>query len=965
MIHRLLLALLLTAATGPAFADTLQRGVALGDTVTVHATPDGDALAIRTLADGDAVLVLEQSATRAWLGAEKDFWYRIDDGHGGDGWVHGSQLLRSDLEAQVSASGVRMRDAPGTHGGFVRSLSGGAWVSVLDRSPEPETIGERTARWYQVRAGTATGWVYGAYLQLALTAPSSAHAPFLGWRCWPGKPGQPRPTEAQILVGLTRWRAAVDADISRRLASGDSDDASDATKALALGWEALRADDATEAIRLLAPLMQVAEDMATPLGSAQAAAAVFYADAVARGTASAGDALPAIEQALATGRGKILTGTDWSAPADLAALDRGLFLLEQELKDARMARTWAERLATDPAQSPLVRAAAGVASARLHFAARREAAAITAARRVFTLSADAQVTCGSIPVHFGATALTLVCDQLAAVGGAEEAAAICESLSRSGDPTLQAVARARLARLRDIGTADMEAVIAAYESVPDFRVRLADLRTLDGGDSAARAQSLRALSERVGASDEAWVSGDRVRLRAAPSRRGAVLAALSRDTVVRLLYRRPAWAAQDELAWIKVRVRGGQTGWMVEDYLELKAPRIAALPQATGMLWSQPGGTPDGRATAPGAEIDEPVVLWQIPDVLSGGPALGDANGDGTADLIVTGVAGDRACPRGVAVLDGRTQGEFWRAQTAGCTSGRSVAVDGDLVFAVSDARTLEAFDLRTGDLAWTWQAAAGAKITAPVAASDMVAIGATDGSVTVLEARSGQQWLRARLGAEVTVPPAIVGDVLYAVNERYVSAVDLRSQRPLWRARLMRHPARATAAGRAAGGLAVQGDMLFAASPGGILVACHRTRGDSRWQLDLGGTPVGGPVADGHRVIVALANGDVSAWLAEDGSPDWRVSAPGPIASRMLVADHTLVVGSSDGSLSGLSRVDGRLRWRLPLGAPLDRGPAGGGGRVVIGSSRGPLFVVGDASAPAAIAAPLRSGVSGSPRNY
>ena len=155
-------------------ADVLQRGVAYGNDILIHNAADATAPTRGRLAEGDAVLVLEQSADRAWLEAEKEYWYRIEAGGGEQGWVHGSQLLRGELEGQIAGSGVRMRQTPGATGAFVQALSEGAWVTVLDRSADTATVADTTAYWFQVRAGNTTGWVFGRYVRLALTLPSGA-----------------------------------------------------------------------------------------------------------------------------------------------------------------------------------------------------------------------------------------------------------------------------------------------------------------------------------------------------------------------------------------------------------------------------------------------------------------------------------------------------------------------------------------------------------------------------------------------------------------------------------------------------------------------------------------------------------------------------------------------------------------------------------------------------------------------
>ena len=76
----------------------------------------------------------------------------------------GSEVLQ---EAKVAADkGLTMREQPGVSGKAVIIIPDGSIVKVLKKGDKEETIGEKTASWYQVDWNGKKGWVFGGFLIL-------------------------------------------------------------------------------------------------------------------------------------------------------------------------------------------------------------------------------------------------------------------------------------------------------------------------------------------------------------------------------------------------------------------------------------------------------------------------------------------------------------------------------------------------------------------------------------------------------------------------------------------------------------------------------------------------------------------------------------------------------------------------------------------------------------------------------
>lgn len=153
----------------------------------------------------------------------------------------------------------------------------------------------------------------------------------------------------------------------------------------------------------------------------------------------------------------------------------------------------------------------------------------------------------------------------------------------------------------------------------------------------------------------------------------------------------------------------------------------------------------------------------------------------------------------------------------------------------------------------------------------DAVAVAASDGTVTVLDAATGAETWRASVGAELAAGVGFDGRWA-AVLTRNNELVTLREGRELWRQRL-----------------AAQG---FTA-----------------------------PLVAGNRVFVLAGDRSVAAFDAESGRRLWtQQRGSEPLALRhagvLLPVGNTLVVGLS-GKLVGLDPMNGNARWEAPLATP------------------------------------------------
>ncbi|WP_375570042.1 PQQ-binding-like beta-propeller repeat protein [Ahrensia marina] len=117
------------------------------------------------------------------------------------------------------------------------------------------------------------------------------------------------------------------------------------------------------------------------------------------------------------------------------------------------------------------------------------------------------------------------------------------------------------------------------------------------------------------------------------------------------------------------------------------------------------------------------------------------------------------------------------------------------------------------------------------------------------------------------------------------------------------------------AGGVALGGGRVFAATGFGQLFALDANSGQTAWAIDLDTPALSAPTFAGEQVYVITQSNTVLALSAADGTERWRFRGV-PATAGLLgsgtpaVSGNTVIVPYSSGEIVALNATDGEPRW-------------------------------------------------------
>ena len=231
------------------------------------------------------------------------------------------------------------------------------------------------------------------------------------------------------------------------------------------------------------------------------------------------------------------------------------------------------------------------------------------------------------------------------------------------------------------------------------------------------------------------------------------------------------------------------------------------------------------------------------------------------------------------------------------------------------------AIDALTGEMRWAsptrdW-------VIAPAAyAGDTVVVASQGRVVDIFDAKNGRSRLRYDTGrVRFGGAPAIQGDLAYFSSDGgVVWAIDRQSQtypaeRFIFRVKL----------------------NLYVWQ----LISARPVQRGSTWSKRVG-SDINLPLAISKDAVYgAQKNGMVFSRESKTGKPIWSTRVKDDVAVAPTVAGETLLLGLEDGNVVGLDTYTGNILWEFPLGSEITTSPIVAGNTIYVGAADGKLYAI------------------------
>ena len=325
-------------------------------------------------------------------------------------------------------------------------------------------------------------------------------------------------------------------------------------------------------------------------------------------------------------------------------------------------------------------------------------------------------------------------------------------------------------------------------------------------------------------------------------------------------------------------------------------------------------------------------------------------------------VVGDRvfagSCAGAFYALDRDRGVVLWRADVTQDSLPREFHGDpwvtGNLVITGTDGGEgtesyVYAFDRLTGDV--RWKLPAGEGVTTDIAAFEQIGYALRkDDELVAFDLRTGQRaWsfmTGARSSESRSANPAVIGDrVVFAGRDWVVRALDARSGKPLWS---FRCPAGIRTSLMVAGE-----EVLFAASDS-LLYRLEARTGALAGRSPLPAMPAGAAaLAERDSLVLFLGERTLCCYDLRAHRVRWSRDAPRSwSSSRPFVWGAVAVAGTEQGELFGFRLSDGLPQWTHRVTGTV-RGLGAAGDTLFVGTYQGRLYAL----------VPSRAAGTGSPK--
>ena len=222
----------------------------------------------------------------------------------------------------------------------------------------------------------------------------------------------------------------------------------------------------------------------------------------------------------------------------------------------------------------------------------------------------------------------------------------------------------------------------------------------------------------------------------------------------------------------------------------------------------------------------------------------------------------------------------------------------------------------------------------APALGETIIAVGATERLVLLLDRDSGEPLWRLRVNGPIHSGPLLDGDRLYVATERpggSVTAVRLRDGRRLWSQRV----------GSVAAPLAFDGEGLYAGTETGRVLRLDPENGRPVWRADLGGAIRAAPVVTPREVLAATTRDTVYLLDRATGAVRARLATAGSVLATPALGPGRLFLATSRGRVAAVSLPELSVVWDFDAGDAVFGAPALVGDTLYVLARDGRLSVI------------------------
>ncbi|HZY69433.1 MAG TPA: PQQ-binding-like beta-propeller repeat protein [Thermoplasmata archaeon] len=222
-----------------------------------------------------------------------------------------------------------------------------------------------------------------------------------------------------------------------------------------------------------------------------------------------------------------------------------------------------------------------------------------------------------------------------------------------------------------------------------------------------------------------------------------------------------------------------------------------------------------------------------------------------------------------------------------------------------------------------------------PVANATRIYVGDVFGHFVGLNQSGAKLW-STTIPTDPTTAELVPPFVVVGLGDGNVTALGAENGAVAWSTGL---------GGRVVGGIATDGNLVYAGTTTGTVAALDLATGAVVWRTALGSGVAGTLALDGGRLFASTANGNVTA-LTTAGAVVWSHPVGASLEAGPAVAFGRTVIGDRGGNLTALWESNGTVDWRysvaaLRAGDAIESTPAVGQGRVVASTDLGTVVAV------------------------